>query len=288
MSTAAMRFRQILAMIRGGTVRHGSAEEIRGMGNARELEGQVALVTGAGTGIGRAIAQALAADGARVAVTDLDLAAAEQVASALPGAIALSLDVTFATSAADAVAAATSALGPLDILANNAGVSTMSRIQELTEDEWDFNFDVNAKGVFLVTRAALPGMIARQSGCIVNTASMAGKMAVPLLAHYAASKWACIGFTLSAAFELGPHGIRVNCVCPGFVETSMQEREMAWEGSLRGMTPPEVAAGYIQLTPLGRMETPRDVAQVVRWLCSPGAAFVTGAAIDVTGGAHLR
>ena len=126
------------------------------MGNARELEGQVALVTGAGTGIGRAIAQALAADGARVAVTDLDLSAAEQVASALPGAIALSLDVTSATSAADAVAAATAALGPLDILANNAGVSTMSRIQELTEDEWDFNFDVNAKGVFLVTRPPCP------------------------------------------------------------------------------------------------------------------------------------
>src|SRR5690606_9895099 len=133
--------------------------------------------------------------GAKVAVSDLDLAAAERVASRLPGAAAIRLDVTSGESAREAVAAAEAALGPLDILCNNAGVSTMNRIVDLTEKEWDFNFDVNAKGVFLVTQAAAPGMIARNSGCIVNTASMAGKKAVPLLAHYAASKWACIGFT---------------------------------------------------------------------------------------------
>lgn len=251
------------------------------------LADQAALVTGAGSGIGRAIAHALAQAGARVAVSDLDLDAAKQVSAELPGSVPLQLDVTSAESAERAVAEAESALGPLDILINNAGVSTMNRIQDLTIEEWDFNFDVNAKGVFLVTRAALPGMIARGSGCIVNTASMAGKRAVPLLAHYAASKWACIGYTLSAAVELGPHGIRVNCVCPGFVETSMQERELAWEGELRGLSTAEVAEGYIRLTPLGRMETSEDVALVVRWLCSPDAAFVTGAAIDITGGSHL-
>jgi NAD(P)-dependent dehydrogenase (short-subunit alcohol dehydrogenase family) len=253
----------------------------------REMEGQVALVTGAGTGIGRAIARSLAAAGTRVAVADIDLEAAQEVVLGLPAAIPLFLDVTSADSAAKAVAATETALGPLDILVNNAGVSTMNRIQDLTEDEWDYNFDVNARGVFLVTRAALPGMIARRAGCIVNTASMAGKKAVPLLAHYAASKWACIGFTVSAAVELGPYGIRVNCVCPGYVETSMQEREVVWEAELRGMSPEEVAAGYVRLTPLERMETPEDVADVVRWLCSPGARFVTGAAIDVTGGSHL-
>jgi NAD(P)-dependent dehydrogenase (short-subunit alcohol dehydrogenase family) len=252
-----------------------------------ELVGQVALVTGAGTGIGRAIALALAEAGARVAVTDVDLDAAQRAALEIPGAIPMFLDVTSAESAETRVAEAEAALGPLDILVNNAGVSTMNRIQDLTEEEWDFNFDVNAKGVFLVTRAALPGMIARRAGCIVNTASMAGKRAVPLLAHYAASKWACIGFTLSAAVELGPYGIRVNCVCPGFVDTSMQERELVWEGELRGMTPGEVAEGYVRLTPLGRMETAADVARTVRWLCSPAAEFVTGAAIDVTGGSHL-
>jgi NAD(P)-dependent dehydrogenase (short-subunit alcohol dehydrogenase family) len=252
-----------------------------------ELDGQVALVTGAGTGIGRAIAHALADAGAHVAVTDVDLEAAQRVALELPGAIPMFLDVTSPESAETRVTEAEYALGPIDILINNAGVSTMNRIDQLTVDEWDFNFDVNARGVFLVTRAALPGMMARRSGCIVNTASMAGKKGVPLLAHYAASKWACIGFTLSAAVELGPYGIRVNCVCPGYVETSMQERELDWEAELRGMSPAEVADGYIRLTPLGRMETAEDVAKVVRWLCSPAAEFVTGAAIDVTGGSHL-
>lgn len=257
------------------------------MTESREIEGQVALVTGAGAGIGRAIAHALADAGARVAVTDVDLAAAARVAAERPGAFALALDVTSAESARRAVAMAETELGPLDILANNAGVSTMNRIEHLTEAEWDVNFAVNAKGVFLVTQAALPGMIARRNGCIVNTASMAGKRPAPLLAHYAASKWACVGFTVSAAVELGPYGIRVNCVCPGYVDTSMQERELVWEGELRGISPEEVAAGYIRLTPLGRMETAEDVAKVVRWLCSPAAAFVTGAAIDVTGGSHL-
>ncbi len=252
-----------------------------------ELDGQVALVTGAGSGIGRAIAHALADAGARVAVTDIDLEAAQEAALEIPGAIPMFLDVTSSENAETRVTEVEHALGPLDMLINNAGVSTMNRLQDLTIDEWDFNFDVNARGVFLMTRAVLPSMMARRAGCIVNTASMAGKRAVPLLAHYAASKWACIGFTLSAAVELGPYGIRVNCVCPGYVETSMQERELIWEGELRGMSPAEVAEGYIRLTPLGRMETAEDVANVVRWLCSPAAEFVTGAAIDVTGGSHL-
>jgi NAD(P)-dependent dehydrogenase (short-subunit alcohol dehydrogenase family) len=257
------------------------------MPERRELDGQVALVTGAGSGIGRAIAHALADAGARAAVTDIDFEAAQEVALEVPGTIPMFLDVTSPENADTRVTEVETALGPIDILINNAGVSTMNRIQDLTVDEWDFNFDVNARGVFLVTRAALPGMMARRSGCIVNTASMAGKKGVPLLAHYAASKWACIGFTLSAAVELGPYGIRVNCVCPGYVETSMQERELGWEAELRGMSPAEVAGGYIRLTPLGRMETAEDVAKVVRWLCSPAAEFVTGAAIDVTGGSHL-
>jgi NAD(P)-dependent dehydrogenase (short-subunit alcohol dehydrogenase family) len=147
--------------------------------------------------------------------------------------------------------------------------------------------DVNAKGIFLVTRAALPGMMSRRSGCIVNTASMAGKKAVPFLAHYCASKWACIGFTKSAAVELGPYGIRVNCVCPGYVATGMQERELEWEASLQGKPISEVVDDYIRLTPLGRMETAEDVAKVVLYLCQPGSEFITGAAIDVTGGANL-
>jgi NAD(P)-dependent dehydrogenase (short-subunit alcohol dehydrogenase family) len=251
------------------------------------LARKVALVTGAGTGIGRAIATALAAEGASVAVSDLDFDSAKDVASGLSGAIAFHLDVTSAESAGTAVSAAEAALGPLDILINNAGVSTMKALWNLTESDWDFNMDVNAKGVFLVTQAALPGMMTRRSGCIVNTASMAGKRAIPLLAHYAASKWACIGFTKSAAVELGPYGIRVNCVCPGFVATGMQERELVWEAELRGKSAEGVAEDYVRLTPLGRLETPEDVAKVVIFLCQPEAEFITGAAIDVTGGANL-
>ena len=252
-----------------------------------QLGGKVALVTGAGTGIGAAIAAALAGDGARVAVTDLDLAAAERIAATLGEAVAIQLDVTSAQSAQSAVAAAEERLGPIHILVNNAGVSTMRPLWELTENDWDFNMDVNAKGVFLVMKSVLPGMMQRRAGCIVNTASMAGKKAVPYLAHYCASKWACIGLTKSAAVELGPYGIRVNCVCPGYVATGMQERELEWEASLRGMNTSQVAADYIRLTPLGRMETPEDVAKAVLFLCQPGADFITGAAIDVTGGANL-
>jgi len=251
------------------------------------LNGKVALVTGAGTGIGEAIAAALAGDGARVAITDIDLDAAERVAGRFPGAIALALDVTSVDDTASGVSQAEARLGPLDILINNAGVSTMRPLWELTEHDWDFNMEVNAKGVFLMMRAALPGMMQRRNGCIVNTASMAGKKAVPYLAHYCASKWACIGLTKSAAVELGPYGIRVNCVCPGYVATGMQARELEWESTLRGSTVEDVAVEYVRLTPLGRIETAEDVAKVVLFLCQPGAGFISGAAIDVTGGANL-
>ncbi|HEY8448525.1 MAG TPA: SDR family NAD(P)-dependent oxidoreductase [Thermomicrobiales bacterium] len=257
------------------------------MTQERVLAGKVALVTGAGAGIGRAIARGLGEAGATVVATDIDEAMASETAAGIPGARAYRLDVTSLTEAEQVIQTVEREVGPLDILINNAGVSTMRAVWDLTEEDWDFNMDVNAKGVFLVTRAALPGMMARRSGCIVNTASMAGKKAVPLLAHYAASKWACIGFTKSAAVELGPYGIRVNCVCPGYVATPMQERELVWEAELRGITVEQVKADYIRLTPLGRIETPEDVAKVVVFLCTPAAEFITGAAIDVTGGANL-
>jgi NAD(P)-dependent dehydrogenase (short-subunit alcohol dehydrogenase family) len=252
-----------------------------------DLTGQVALVTGAGAGIGRAIATALAGAGARVAVTDLDLEAAEAVASSLEGARAWRLDVTSLESAESVAADVESSFGPIDVLINNAGVSTMKPLWDLTEKDWDFNFDVNAKGVFLVTKAVAPRMMERRRGTMVNTASMAGKRGVALLAHYAASKWACIGFTKSAAIELGPYNIRVNCVCPGYVATPMQERELDWEASVRGMTPQAVFDEYVSKTPLGRIETPEDVAGVVLYLASPASEFLTGAAVDITGGAHL-
>ncbi|MGH6719990.1 MAG: SDR family NAD(P)-dependent oxidoreductase, partial [Alphaproteobacteria bacterium] len=204
------------------------------------------------------------------------------------GAVACALDVTDAGATEAAFDAAITALGGLDIVCANAGVSTMNRVVDLTEEDWDFNMDVNAKGVFLTNRAAVRRFLAAGTrGVIVNTASMAGKMAAPLLAHYAASKFAVVGFTQSLAKEVGPHGIRVNAVCPGFVRTSMQARELVWEGRLRGMAPEAVQAEMIAMTPLGRLEEPDDVADVVVFLAGDGARFMTGQAVNVTGGIRM-
>jgi NAD(P)-dependent dehydrogenase (short-subunit alcohol dehydrogenase family) len=259
------------------------------MSPARRLEGRNALVTGAGTGIGAAIARALARDGARLAVTDLDGNAAAKVAREIGSdAISLALDVTDEGQTAQVFASAIGKLGPLDIVCANAGVSTMNRVVDLTESDWDFNMDVNAKGVFLTDREAVRHFLGTgRPGVIVNTASMAGKIGAPFLAHYAASKFAVVGFTQGLAREVGGDGIRVNAVCPGFVRTGMQDRELVWEGSLRGMTPEDVRNEMVTLTPLGRIEEPEDVADVVAFLASDEARFMTGQAVNVTGGARM-
>lgn len=253
------------------------------------LAGKRAFVTGAGSGIGAAIATALARAGARVAVSDIDETAARRVAEALgPSATSHRLDVTNAGETAAVIDAAVAALGGLDIVCANAGVSTMAPVVELTERDWDFNMDVNAKGIFLTNQAAVRRFLASGTkGVIVNTASMAGKVGAPLLAHYAASKFAVVGFTQSLAKEVGTKGIRVNCVCPGYVRTSMQDRELQWEAKLRKMAPEAVQAEYVSLTPLGRIEEPEDVADVVVFLASDLARFMTGEAVCVTGGAFM-
>jgi meso-butanediol dehydrogenase / (S,S)-butanediol dehydrogenase / diacetyl reductase len=265
----------------------------------RFAEKRVAAVTGAGSGIGRAIALGLARGGACVAVTDVDggrasLVAAE-ITSAGGDAFALQLDVIRKAEVEEAVRTVAERWGRLDIWVNNAGVSTMNRLFDLTEEDWDFNLNVNAKGTFFGTQAAARQM-ARQApkdpaglrGKIINTASMAGKRGnAPFLSHYVASKFAVVGFTQAAAGELAPLGITVNAVCPGYVRTSMQEREVDWEARLRSLSPEEVQKLYVADTPLGRLETPEDVAGVVLFLASPAADFITGAAIDVNGGAWM-
>lgn len=247
-----------------------------------------ALVTGAGAGIGAAIARELAARGHRVAVTDVDADAAARVAEAI-GTFSTRLDVTDPASIRAAADEVEEALGPLDVWVSNAGISTMARFVETTEEEWDRNLTVNAKGVFLCGQEAARRFIARgQGGVIVNTASMAGKRgAVPFLSAYVASKFAVVGLTQAMAYELAPHGIRVNCVCPGYVATGMQERELRWEAELRGTTPEDVRRLYVEDTPLGRIETPEDVAKVVAFLAGPDAVFITGEAVAVNGGAYM-
>ena len=161
----------------------------------------------------------------------------------------------------------------------------MNPVVDLTEAEWDANMDVNAKGIFLSNQAAVRRWLKSGSpGVIVNTASLAGKIGAPLLAHYSASKFAVVGFTQALAREVGKQNIRVNCVCPGFVRTGMQEREIEWEGKLRGMTPEAVRAEYVALTPLGRIEEPEDVADIVLFLASDLSRFLTGEAVNASGG----
>jgi NAD(P)-dependent dehydrogenase (short-subunit alcohol dehydrogenase family) len=251
------------------------------------LHGRRALVTGAGMGIGAAIARALAEAGATVAVTDRDEAAARRVAAEIGG-VGLALDVTDAAATAAAFDAAEAAFGPLDLVCANAGVSTMRRVQDLSEEEWDLNMAVNAKGVFLTNRETVRRWLARGTkGTIVNTASLAAKVGAPLLAHYSASKFAVVGFTQALAREVAPAGIRANCVCPGFVRTAMQEREVQWEATLRGLSPEQVVADYVAQTPLGRLEEPEDVSRVVVFLHSDLARFMTGQAVNVTGGVYM-
>lgn len=255
-------------------------------------EGQVAFITGAGAGIGRAIAKRFAELGASVIVTDLSLETAQATADMLDNPTgkqqheAIALDVTNRENVHTVFRLVQEKYKTIDILMNNAGVSSMQTIENLTEKEWDFNFNVNIKGMFLVTQAALP-LMKEKGGRIVNTASMAAVKAAPLLAHYTASKFAVVGFTKSAAIEFAPYKITVNCVCPGYVKTSMQDREVVWEGELRGMTPEAVSREYIEHTPLSRMCYPTDVADVVGFLVSPQAGFMTGEAMNIAGGANI-
>lgn len=247
------------------------------------------LVTGAGSGIGAAVARELSSRGLTVAVTDLDYEAARDVASTCAGAAAFGLDVTDRASIEAATDAAVDELGPLEAWVSNAGVSSMAPFVDLDEASIDLNFAVNSKGPLLCGQVAARQLIAGGSGgAIVNVASMAGKRGgVPYLAHYVASKFAVVGLTQAMAHELAEHGIRVNCVCPGYVATAMQERELAWEAGLRGTNEDEVRELYMADTPLGRLETPEDVARAVAFLVSEDAAFITGEALAVNGGAHM-
>jgi meso-butanediol dehydrogenase/(S,S)-butanediol dehydrogenase/diacetyl reductase len=254
-----------------------------------EFADKVVVVTGGATGIGEAIVRIFAAEKARVVILDLNQDRAGALARDLGSNVSFGeIDVTKRASVEAAFAQVVERLGGVDVLCANAGVSTMQKSVDLTDDDWNFNMDVNAKGVFLCNQIAVRHFLATDKrGVIVNTASLAGKVGAPLLAHYSASKFAVLGWTQGLARELAPKGIRVNAVCPGFVRTGMQDREVIWEGQLRGMTPEAVREEYVSLTPMGRIEEPEDVALVVRFLASESARFMTGQGINVTGGVRM-
>jgi NAD(P)-dependent dehydrogenase (short-subunit alcohol dehydrogenase family) len=249
----------------------------------------VAGVTGAGSGIGAAIAKELDRRGYHVVLSDVDLKSAREVASSLESGEAASLDVTDAAACDELVNGVVSKHDRLDVWVSNAGISKMQRFLDVSPADAARTLEVNTLGVFYCGQAAARAMISLKTpGSIVNTASMAAKQGgVPFLADYVASKFAVLGLTQAMAYELAPFGIRVNCVCPGFVATAMQTRELAWEAELRGVEPATVKQMWIDATPLARLETPEDVAKVVAFLASDDAAFLTGEAISINGGAYM-
>jgi NAD(P)-dependent dehydrogenase (short-subunit alcohol dehydrogenase family) len=252
------------------------------------LAGKVAIVTGGGRGIGRAIAERLARDGAVVVVVDRDEATASAVAQGLASGGGRSLAVT-ADVGSDAgrqrfIGAAIDAFGRLDILVNNAGIVRVHRPEAVTEMEWDTIMNVNCKAVFFACTAARPHLAAAGGGRIVNLASIAGKLATPWWIPYGVSKAGVIALTRSLAVAFAPDRIHVNCVCPSPVETPMWHQIDYEEGPRIGFAPGSFTKARLGAIPLGRLAQPVDVAGVVAFLCSPDAGYMTGQAINVSGG----
>ena len=257
-----------------------------------ELDGQIAIVTGAGRGIGRATALELAKMGADIVVAELDRAGADRTASEVKGLGRRVLIVpTDVTSRADLQAMADRArgeFGRIDVLVNNAGIYRAALPLDVTEEHWDAVLDVNAKAVFFASQAVLPAMIAQKRGNIISLASLAGKVGSRNNLPYNASKAAVVSITKSLALAHAADGIRANCVCPGFVETDMWTMVAREQGALQGMAPEEFTRQRLAQIPLGRMETPQDVANVIAFLASSRAAYMTGQAINVTGGVIMH
>ena len=247
------------------------------------------MITGAGAGIGAATAKAFAAAGYSVAVADVDVEAARGVAGLLEAGAAYEVDVRSRASIEQACAEAVRDLGPLKVWVSSAGVSTMAHFLDLTDEEIDWNLDVNLRGTLIGGQVAARQMVSQgDGGAIVNVASMAGKRGgVPLLAHYIAAKFGVVGLTQAMACELAPQEIRVNSVCPGYVDTGMQDREIGWEGELLGLTRERVIANHRADTPQRRDQTPEEVAALILFLASDAAASITGESVAINGGSYM-
>jgi len=253
-----------------------------------ELSGQVAIVTGAGRGIGRATALELATMGADIVVAELDREGAERTAAEVKGlgrrVSVVRTDVTSRTDLTAMADRARAEFGHIDILVNNAGIYRAALPLDITEEHWDAIMNANAKAVFFASQAVLPTMVAQKRGAIVSLASMAGKVGSRTNLPYNASKAAVISITKSLALAHAADGIRVNCVCPGFVETDMWTLVSREQGTLLGLSPEDFTEQRATQVPLGRMEHPEDVAKVIGFLASDRAGYMTGQAINVTGG----
>ncbi|MYC84308.1 MAG: glucose 1-dehydrogenase [Acidimicrobiia bacterium] len=249
------------------------------------LEARAALVTGAGSGIGRATAELFASEGAGVAILDRDGHAAESAASAISAtgaeAYPVVADVSSSEEIARAVDRAARLLGRLDIVYNNAGVGSTGSVVDATEEDWDRCFAVNVKGTYLTSQAAIPHLEAAGGGSIINQASVAALVGIQGFAAYCAAKGAVVSLTRAMAIDFAPIGIRVNALCPGTVYTPLMEplmRERGGGSIERGL---EITAAKY---PIGRLGTPMEIANAALFLASEDAAFVTGTIFTVDGG----
>lgn len=254
-----------------------------------QLLDQVALVTGAGQGIGRASALALAEAGGHVAVADINGQKAEETASAVLAqgrrGLALQADVGSVQEIDRMVRQTIETFGKIDILVNNAGVTRRAYIMELTEEDWDRIHRVNAKGVFFCLQRVAREMIPQGSGRIINIASIAGKgYAGTSNAAYAASKGAVISLTKIAAQQLGSHNINVNAICPGVTRTALSEANLRVRAQEEGVSIEEIERRRNQVIPIGRANDPEDIAAMAVFLASPGARNITGQSFNVDGG----
>lgn len=243
------------------------------------LKGKVAVVTGGGKGIGRAISLQLARDGAAISIWDLDADAAAETAHLVENeggrAIVCAIDASAATAIREAHARTRAELGPVTVLVNNAGVSSFIPMMDLTEDEWDRTIRINLKGVFLCCQAMIPDMLEADWGRIINISSSSVQTGAPLMAHYVASKGGVIGLTRALAIEYADKRITVNNIPPGFVDTPM----------LRAS--PINVEGHAVNTPMKRPGQPEDIAAACSYLASEAANYVTGQTIGVNGGRYL-